>query len=770
MKIFLRILGFAATAGIALAVLGLAWLTSRFQGGGPRISGELRVTGLESKVRIIRDMHGVPHIFGARDSEIYFGLGFAHAQDRMFQMDLTRRLMQGRLSELVGPRALDLDAKNRILGWSRTADAQWAAMAAPTKAILQAYSAGVNAAIAAGASSPEYAILLSRPKPWHPQDCLAAALAMTDQLTGGDENERARARLSPRLSPAQIQEFLTGYPDWAPRTYRPGELPFEREAASPAAGGGAVVENQRPGSNTWVVSGARSGTGKPVLANDPHLPLAAPGPFYLVRLNLSDGPQVGATLPGAPFVVIGHNGHLAWGTTTHQIDAVDIVPVAPGAKIQARKETLRARSWGVLWTSKTILAQWAEEGPILDPAYFDLRGFPPGPKLLRTIADDSDNRLAEAVFAMGKAQSVDAFFAASRGWLAPPQTLSVASISGDIGMISPGRFPHRGADGQWRSDLPFSGRLEAKNPKTGWLATANNFMPPRSYPYAMPGGHDAFRMARIAEVLAEDGAHAPDHARALQGDEHSVLAARLAPLISAALPKTSSGRAAQTQLINWDHVMRQDSVEATLYAYWLQALGPALYGDELGADLAGEFAGPRNLFLDRALAGDLGHWCDDISTPKAVETCPQIAGKALDEAANALADARGPDPINWKWGEVHAAIFPNRLLSALPVIGKRFTVRAPKGGDGTSVNVARNFFGAPGFETTHAAGMRMVADLADLDASLFQNTPGQSGHPASKHYRDLAPLWSANSGFEIRTDWGADAPPPGASVLGLDPR
>lgn len=768
MKIFLRILGFAAAAGIALAVLGAAWLTARFQGSGPKISGEMQVEGLAGKVRIIRDAHGVPHIFGAHDSEIYFGLGFAHAQDRIFQMDLTRRLMQGRLSELVGPRALDLDAKNRILGWSRTADAQWTAMATPTRAILQAYAAGVNAAITSGATSPEYAILLSRPKPWRPQDSLAAALAMTDQLTGGDENERASALLSARLSPAQIQEFLTGYPDWAPRTYSPGELPFEHEGA--AAGAGTTTDNQRPGSNTWVVSGARSGTGKPVLANDPHLPLAAPGPFYLVRLNLQDGPQVGATLPGAPFVVIGHNGHLAWGTTTHQIDAADIAPVLPGANIQTRKETLRARSWGVFWTSKTILAQWAEDGPILDPAYFDLKGFPPGPKLLHTIADDSDNRLAEAVFAMGKARSVDAFFAASRGWVAPPQTLSVASISGDIGMISPGRFPLRGANGQWRSDIPFSGRLETKNPKTGWLATANNLMPPRSYPYAMPGGHDAFRVARIAEVLADDGAHAPSHARALQGDEYSVLAARLAPLISAALPKTQSGRAAQTQLINWDHVMRQDSVEATLYAFWLQALGPALYGDELGDDLTRQFSGPRNLFLDRVLAGDLSRWCDDVSTPAAVETCPQIAGKALDDAAKTLAAARGPDPINWKWGEVHAAIFPNRLLSALPVIGKRFTLRVPKGGDGTSVNVARNFFGTPGFETTHAAGMRMVADLSDLNASLFQNAPGQSGHPASKHYGDLAPLWSANTGFEIRTDWGPDSPPPGASVLGLDPR
>lgn len=768
MNIFLRGLGFIAAAGIALAVLGAAWLTAQFQGNGPKIAGSLTIVGPAAPLKLVRDAHGVPHIFAATEADVYFGLGFAHAQDRIFQMDLTRRLMQGRLSELVGERAQELDARARILGWSRTADAHLSAMAPPVRAILEAYTAGVNAAIQAGATSPEYAILLTRPKAWRAEDSLAAALAMTDQLTGGDEIDRAQAALAPRLKPAQILEFLTGYPAWAPRTYAPTELPFAREA--PSAAPGPALENQRPGSNTWVVSGARSGTGKPVLANDPHLPLSAPGPFYLVHLALPDGPQIGATLPGAPFVVIGHNASLAWGTTTHQIDAADIVALPAKAAVQTRRETIRSRSWGFIWRSTTIETRWTEDGPILDPAYFNLKGFPAGPHVLRTIADDGDNRLPEAVFAMSRAQTVDAFFAATRGWIAPPQTLSVASVSGDIGMISPGRFPLRGTDGQWAGTIPPSGRLEVKNPATGWLATANNLMPPANYPYPTPGGHDAFRMARIASVLSEDGAHAPDHAQALQGDEFSVLAQRLHALIGAALPQTDSGRAAQTQLFNWDSVMRQDSIEATLYAFWLRALGPAVYGDELGPELTQEFSGPRNLFLDRVLAGDLGHWCDDIATQPARETCPDIAGKALDTAAEALAKDRGPDPVNWNWGEVHAAIFPNRLLSGLPIIGRRYTVRVPKGGDGTSVNVARNFHGVEGFETTHAAGMRMVADLSDLNATLFQNAPGQSGHPASKHYRDLAPLWSANSGFEIRADWSADAPPAGSSTLQLSPR
>lgn len=751
---------------LAIIVLTAGWLAWRFQGTAPKLAGAVTVEGADAAVRIIRDAHGVPHIFADSEADAYFGLGFAQAQDRIFQMDLTRRLMQGRLAELVGARALPVDRRNRILGWSQAAQAQLAALEPETRAVLQAYGRGVNAAIRAGVTGPEYAVLLARPEPWRLEDTVAASQAMTNQLTGGDDIDVMERRLAGTLSAEQIAQFMTGYPDWAARSFRAGELPFETSSAAPAPG--RLTDVERPGSNAWVVSGARSGTGAPVLANDPHLPLAAPGPFYYAHLAWPGAQLVGATLPGAPFVVIGHNGKVAWGTTTHAIDAADLLP-AP-AEAATREEVIHARDWGGLKRSKeTLTVASTPMGPVLPGAYFDLGGDESDRLLLRTIADDPDNGLADAVYAISKADSVDAFFTATRSWVAPPQSLVVASVTGDIGLVSPGRFPMRDERGAWTGEIPPEGRLEAKNPAAGWFGTANNLMPPPNYPYAMPGSHAPHRVTRIAEVLSAEAAHGPEQVRALHGDETSVMARRLLPAIAASTPQTEAGRQAQSALAGWDGVARQEAHEPTLFAYWLRALGPLLHHDEFGDELSKSFAAAPILFVDAVLTGDLAAWCNDVRS-ETIEACPLIVGKALDEATKAIRADLGPVGEAWAWGQVHEAVFRNPVLSGLPLIGERFTVRAPKGGDRSSVNVATGYDPTGGFNTTHAAGLRMMVDLGNLNASRFQLAPGQSGHPASKHYRDLAPLWAKNEGFEIRTDWTPQAPPAGASVLTLQPR
>lgn len=770
MKRAIGALRFVLALALGLVALCAAWLAWGFWGTRPVLVGGFAVEGASAQLSIVRDRYGAPHVFAATEEDVYFGLGFAHAQDRIFQMDLTRRAMQGRLSELVGSRALEADKRARMLGWTRAADTQLARLSPATRATLEAYTAGVNAAIRAGATSPEYFILLARPEPWRPQDTAAVWLAMTDLLTGGDDIDRAERRLSAVLTPAQIAEFLTPYPEWAARSFRPGELPFERERAADPAPSASGLDGDRPGSNAWVVDGRKSGTGHPVLANDPHLGLAAPGPFYLARLTTPEGSVVGATLPGAPFVVIGHNGKIAWGTTTHPVDAADLRPLDPAAPFQTARETIRIRDHVFVWREETIETRWTADGPALDPQLFELEQFGAQPMVLRTIADDPDNGIADAVAGIVKAQTVAAFFEATRVWVAPPQSLVVASVDGDIGLVSPGRFPARDEEGQWTADIPFEGRLEAMNPPEGWFGTGNNLMPPPSYPWSMQGRPDPYRVTRIAEVLGAQSPHGVAEAVALQGDEVSMLARRLKSAIEAATPQTPEGRQAQTVVRGWDGVSRGDRPEGAVFAYWLRALGPAIYGDELGPDLTKAFAGPRHDFLDRVLVGDLAHWCDDVATDDAVEPCALVAGRAFDEAAKALAADHGDEPQRWRWGDIHQATFPNLVLSGLPLVGEAFTVRAPKGGDGTSVNVARNWHTQSGFETRHAAGMRIVADLGDLDATLYQVAPGQSGHAGSPHYRDLAPLWARNEGFQIRTDWTPAAPPDGARTLSLRPR
>lgn len=745
-------------AALAIALALLVAILVRFNTPPAPLAGEAQIAGADGLIQIVRDAHGVPHIFASTEADLYRGLGFAHAQDRFFQMDATRRYMQGRLAELIGDPGLPSDAQARTMGWAEVARAHMERLSPDARAVLQAYAEGVNAELALGPTPPEYALFFASPETWAVEDSLAVSLAITDQLTGGQEIERARARLARRLSPEQIAQFLVGYPDWAPRSYASGDL---RNASA------AGLENERPGSNAWVVSGARSGTGQALLANDPHLPLRAPGPFYLARLQGPDGAIVGATLPGAPSIVIGRTDTVAWGLTTHQIDAADEIALAEDAVVSETQATIRVRSWFFFHREVAITVRRTPDGPVLDPRWFEgMEGSPP--TVLRTIADDVDNGVAEAFYRATHARSVDEFFAAVGAWKAPLQNVVVADASGNIGLISPGRFPARDAAGQWQGEIPV--RIMGQNPGAGFFATANNLQTPLDFAYPMPGGHDAYRVARITEALAGDAAHNADHAAALQLDRTSLLARRLRDAITAGAPQTDAGRAMQGRLGAWDGVASPDAVEPTLFAYWTRAIGETLYRDELGADLFEDYQGPRDAFIDAVLTERLpASWCDNVETVNERESCADAVGAALDNAAATLHEERGAGETGWIWGDVHAARFQHPVLSGLPLVGERFTVEVPVGGNSSSVNVARNFHRSERYNTAHAAGLRMIVDFADLNASRFVMAPGQSGHPRSPHYGDLAQLWARGEYFQIRGDWTPETAPEGAQTWRLEP-
>ncbi len=753
-------LGLVVVAVLAIVALG-GYAAYRFNAGRPALEGQAQLAGADGPITIVRDQYGVPHIFASTEADLYRGLGYAHAQDRFFQMDATRRAMQGRLSELVGEATLALDARARIMGWAGVAQAQLAALSPEARAVIEAYTQGVNAQVRSEPPPPEYAVFFATPEPWTPVDSLTVSLAMTDTLTGGEYIERARARLEDVLTTEQIAEFLGAYPDFAPTSYASSDLT--------RALGATAMDTQLPGSNAWVVAGARTASGRPILANDPHLPLAAPGPFYLARLQGPDGPLIGASLPGAPNIVIGRTNTLAWGTTTHAVDAADDVILTPDMAVFESTETIRFRQYLFFTGSRTITVRRTSDGPVLDREWFDLEGLYEGQDIvLRTIADDPDNGVAEAVFQASKATSVEAYFAALAPWTAPPQNLVVADAAGNIGLISPGRFPARDAAGEWTSDIPQ--RLYSANPQAGFFATANNLQTPRDFAYPMPGGHDPYRVTRITDVLSADGAATLDSMTALQLDQRSLLAVRLLPVIAMATPQSEAGRMMQATLGAWDAVASRDGVEATLFAYWTRALGQALYADEIGTDRFRRFQGPREVFLDGVLTGALSpSWCDDVTTPDTDESCPATAGAALDAAALALIAERGAAQSGWAWGQAHSARFAHPLLANLPLIGDRFVTLTPFGGNATTVNVARNWHARADYHTVHAAGLRMIVDFADLNASRYMVTPGQSGNPNTSHYTDLAPLWAQGEYFEIRDDWGPANPPEGARMLQLNP-
>jgi penicillin amidase len=747
---------------VALLVAGgafaghFAW---RLSNSVPSLVGEARVPGAAGPISIVRDEHGVPHIFAQTQLDTLRGLGFAHAQDRFFQMDATRRAMKGTLSEVFGARTLAMDARARTMNWAGVAQAQVSALSPDARAALDAYAEGVNAALPVIPTPPEYALFFAKPTGWEAVDCVLASLAMTDALTGGEHLDRARAELSARLNPEQIKDFMTPYPDFAARSYGAGDI----------AVGEATMESDMPGSNAWVVAGARTGTGKPVLANDPHLPLAAPGPFYLSRLQTPAGTLIGASLPGAPAIVIGRSDHLAWGTTTHQIDAADEIPLTAAMAVTEETATIRVRTFGLFLTSRAIKIRRTQMGPVLDSRWFkNEEAYGEKDIVLRTIADDPDNGLIEAVFRASNAQSVDAYFDALKPWTAPPQNLVVADTAGNIGLISPARYPKRTPDGAWDGEIPI--RVLAKNPARGYFATANNLQTPPDFPHPMPGGHDPYRVTLIDQALAKDSTHNRDNATALQTSQASLLPLHLRQPIAQATPQTLGGRTLLARLQAWDGVAAPDRAEPTMFAYVVRALGEALYKDELGEKLFKSYAGPRDVFLDAVLNGAVSSaWCDDVDTQPIVESCAISVGKALDVAAARLEKDHGKAEANWAWGQIHAARFAHPALGGLPLVGEGFVVTAPFGGNSTSVNVARHWHTRDGYNTVHAAGLRMVIDFSDLNASRFMMAPGQSGHPRSKHFGDLAPKWAAGTYFEIRSDWGADKPPAGAALFTLKP-
>ena len=741
-----------------LAVLGLVLVLAagfggyayyRYYDARTLAAGATTVRGISAPVKIVRDRYGVPHIFGAKDEDVYFGLGYAQAQDRFFQMDLTRRAMQGRLAEIIGKAGVPLDAQARTRNWNGIAAAQLAGSSPYVRGALAAYTAGVNARLSEGKPPGEYALLFAKPEPWRVEDSIASGLALVMDQTFGLGFEADRARLAQKISAAQIAQFIPPYPTWAP-------VVIGGPAGADAAREG---DGARNGSNAWALAGARTESGKPLLANDPHISLRAPSTFYLTHLKLSSGDVAGASLPGTPFVVLGRGPHAAWGITNGEIDGEDYVSYTDqeAANFPVRLETIRVRGG----EDVKLFIRDAPEGPIVDPQYF------PGVRdvvsagnqgALRSVAHDLKNQPIMAILALQQARDAEAARNAARLMRAPILNFVVATDSGEIGFALAGALPVRDAQGKWTGESPEADRPFLANPAAGMIVSANN---KQVFDDKFVGGFSPWRAARIIELLADRKFSAAATGE-IQKDVVSLSARRLLPALKAATPKTDAGKAVQRDLAAWDGAMSAGARAPLVYAAWLRALAQALYGDELGPALARTYAYPRFTFLDTVFNGGAGAWCDDGTTAGKVETCADTAGAAMD------AVGANPPPEG-NWGASHQAVFANPLLSPLPFLGSAYTTRTAVGGDGSTIN-AMHFYGEGDYTSDFGPGYRAVYDLADLNRSRFMLAPGQSENILSPHYRDLAPLWARGEGVEIAGDWTPDNPPAGAQVLTLSPR
>lgn len=779
----LYVIGGLAVLIVLVGAAGYLWLRTSL----PQTTGSVAVQRLGAKVEIVRDGDGVVTIRAQSEADAFYALGFAHAQDRLFQMDMMRRLGAGRLSEVVGAATVNVDKTMRILGLYRLAEASLAKLPNDMRAIMEAYAAGVNAFLdtRGGSLPPEFALLGYSPEKWRPADSLVWGRLMALQLSGNWSEELLRYRLAARLTPAQLNELWRAPPGdelGIPQAQKPDD----HAGLAPSL---PEVLRERGASNNFVVAGSRSASGKPLLANDPHLGLQAPIQWYLVRLEAPTLTLAGVTAPGAPMLIIGHNGQVAWSFVTTQSDTQDLflekllpsdptsylAPAGPLA-FETRNEIIKvAGADDVAFTVRR-----SRHGPILSDAPALESSDRTQVLSLAWPGLDEDDGTATALYRMNRARNAEELLAAAAGFGSPMQNILYADTQGHIGFIAAGRMPTRkklNAAGQmpapgWTGDYDWTGYQpvdslpQIADPKVGWLATANNDIRPADYGRFLSARWEPpYRYNRIAELIEATPQHTADTLAAIQLDDKSVAAAEVVPdLIEAitpdASPESLSAKAAAL-LKAWDFRMARDRPEPLIFTAWMAELDKAILSDKLG-DLFEDYAS-WNLRDGARLVGALeSPWCDDARTPE-IENCGTQINKAWRTALDKLAAAYGRNPADWRWGDAHQARFSHPLFDRIPIL--RDLVREPVAADGddTTINRAtpRVDFDSVVFPDVHGAGLRAIFDLADLNRSRFIIAGGQCGNPLSGHYRDFVARWRDGRYIELQGE--------GAEVLTLVP-
>lgn len=786
MRRWLKTAAWVALLLVTAIVAAAAWYALQAL---PQTGGQVALAGAAAELHIERDEHGIPTVRASSAHDAYFGLGVAHAQDRLWQMETHRRIGAGRLAEVFGPSALETDLFLRALGVRRAAAAQWQALDAGSRDALQAYADGINAVLRQGlrARPPEFVILGIEPEPWEPVDSLAWAIMMAWDLGGNWRTELLRLRLALRMPVARIDELLPAYPGEAlPRTADYAAL-FRGLGLD--AGGVQTAWQRLPevappsgvegvGSNNWVVAGSHTTTGAPLLANDPHLKLSAPALWYFARLETPGLKVAGATMPGLPAVVLGQNEHLAWGFTNTAPDVQDlyIEQLRPGDATKYRTP----EGWAAFETAAEVIKvrggpdvpfthRRTRHGPVISDAgttadVLGPRDRPAYALALRWTALDADAALIPASLAMQRATSVQGFFDATRGWTAPMQNIVVADRAGRIGVVSPGRVPVRqpgndlhglvpapGWDARydWAGWVPADETPREADPARGWIATANQRVTAPGYPHyltsewALP-----YRQQRIEQMLRAKGRHSIDDLAAMQADERSLAAQVLLPWLQQADSAHPLAAAARAQLQGFDGTMAADRAAPLIFWAWQRQLARGIFQDDTGADLWEKSLSTRSFqdALENVLARDDTGWCDDRGTP-ATESCAMQSGAALTRALDELQARFGGEPGQWQWGHAHQARSEHRPFSRVKALSRWFELRVPVGGDTFTVNAAR--VGLRADATTgelylheHGASLRALYDLGDPTQSRFMHSTGQSGIFFSPLFRSFVQPWA----------------------------
>lgn len=759
--------GFIGLAGLIvasmMAVAGYAYISAYL--ALPSTSGDVRAEGLSAPVTITRDEHGVPWIEANSAADAYFALGYVHAQDRFFQMEMMRRLGQGRLAEILGPLGVNSDRFMRTLGLYRRTLQAIPSMDADTLSMAKAYSLGVNAFLnTPGNHLPlELRLLFITPEPWQIADSMVWQKLMGLQLSGNWPDELSRAAVIAKLGPERAADLWPDAASASPVTLVGLSEKFVTDLRS------AMLSVVTPtlASNIWAVAGTRTDTGSPFLANDPHLGFQSPNLWYLAGISYPGLRLIGATTPGVPLHLLGHNGSVAWGFTTTHGDTQDLFVETVSdddmsyrtpegwQPFETREETIHVR----FGAPQKITVRSTRHGPIVSDILpeGDLGAANLGGKAVALSATllAEDDHSVDALFRMARAASAQEFIAAARRFHAPQQNVMFADHE-SIGWLSAGLIPLRkdaacdgllpadGASGacDWVGWAPFDLQPQSLNPASGELINANNKIVPDDYPVMVAKEwHEGYRAQRIADVLADRTDLTLDDMAALQADQVSLMAEDLLPLLLNRLSPELRKDPLIEQLSSWNGDTSSGRSEPLAFALWMENLKARLIGDELG-DQKGELWGARPALM-KSILKDKTVWCDDTATTP-VETCEMQVAAAWRDAKSWLDANATPAQNGERWGRWHVARFNHLLFGNIPGLSWLGRISAETGGDDYTVN--RGTF-APStaaipFRHRHGPGYRAVYDLADLNRSLFGIAGGQSGHVLSPHFADLEPDWA----------------------------
>lgn len=788
MRLLKRLLLWLAL-GLVIAVAlgaggGYLWLRQSL----PKTSGEIRVSGISGPVTIVRDSDGVAHITGATETDAAFGLGFVHAQDRLWQMEVQRRIGHGRLSEIFGATTLNTDRFLRTLGVARAARSALERLDAETVTILDAYAAGVNAFLATNPMlPPEFLILGVKPEPWQPIDSLVWAKMMAWDLGGNWSDEVMRSLLIAQIGAEDADFLMPAYTADGPLILPEG-VPVQ-PAASTTAPGVAIqpataqamldlwetvhlmtgLGNRLAGSNNWVIGGARTASGKPLLVNDPHLGARIPSIWYLAHMQGGALNSIGATFPGLPAVVIGHNERIAWGVTNTGPDVQDLyierIDAQNYVEYNGRREpvTLISETINVKDAEPvTLTVRITRHGPIIS----DVTSGTGETLAFRWTALDEEDATLRAFLNINRARNWEEFTAALRDLKAPMQNFVYADVEGNIGYYAPGALPiRRNGDGtlpvpgwtdeyEWVGYVPFEELPHVYNPPQGYIVTANNRVVGNEYPYLMGTSWAApYRAQRIIELIEQGNRLTVADMRAMLGDVVSVQARELLPVMLAVQPAGPREAAALELLRGWDGAMRGDSAAAAVFQGYYYAAIETIFADELRDLYERQYQSERDfpaMALRAVLLDGRSEWCDNVTTIAVTEDCATTLAKALTRGLEAMADAQGEsDPTRWRWDRVHQAVFQHTPFSQVGALRGVFERRIPNGGDNFTVNVAPVRITEP-YLQYNVPSYRQIIDLNDLNASRFMHTTGQSGNVLSSRYSDYLERWQRVEDIPMR--------------------